>query len=643
VKCHFYLFFILLLLINSPLVLLGMEAPDNQPESETSNTVEAQPANLAELLGFNNEEFRNPEKLEAYLTHLQKILSLYAITKKLTNKIKKFTTFQKARREAVKFNGYFIQEFNYTDKPCDIKILPNGCQIIYDNEKPTIYENGYMLQSSEGKAAYLQATKLLNIKNLNFDEKISNAPTVDKTINAHAKWTPFITALLESDNKELNTLAHWFEFLRAHEQYMKIIAQSITLTIDFLSEINPLMARSYKGMTPKEKTDFIINQQFNEALITGLNDITPVIEIMIPAFFQLTNTLQLIIQYTFQEDIQDRNYEKNNKLYESLKEHNEFFEKSLRNYDALYATLQRELTSYFPQKNRARFIKKYSQHYYFNDKKLPTTLLKKEKIDTTNTIDLIEKLTLEEAHKKEEQKKVQQRNQQKRQSKNARKKRALKNRTAAASPIVDISQEEPESIEAQIVTIIDEKSDEPKQHDNLQAQSIVYDGRILRWFYDDDFIKAEKESHNLEKFQESMLYHTYAPLVDILNRQYGIKKQQKNKSHNNQWDTVYYLGGEIHYPNGLKETVLFACCFDPHDICYHRGLEKKENNLFKEFEKNKFAYNFPQGFKEPTFEKKTLDLDDFTGEYLTPPSSFCFKIKDDRNKVTIVLFKPDFK
>lgn len=187
---------------------------------------------------------------------------------------------------------------------------------------------------------------------------------------------------------------------------------------------------------------------------------------------------------------------------------------------------------------------------------------------------------------------------------------------------------------------VDEQQIAPNviEHETIAPDMHQYDYRCLRWFFDEDFLKR----NNFDN--EKLLKHTFDFACDYYIFNYGIPQDWHNETHPGQIDTAYYMGGEILYPDGSKKTVLFACTKDPAGICYHRGIQQKESSLFAEFEKNKFEYDFPAYYFEPESQEQRVELQINNELY----SKTCFEnqfyitIYDKTNKVTLILFKPNF-
>lgn len=152
----------------------------------------------------------------------------------------------------------------------------------------------------------------------------------------------------------------------------------------------------------------------------------------------------------------------------------------------------------------------------------------------------------------------------------------------------------------------------------------------------------------LDRFQKGHesydLYHTFHPLVDIFVFSYGIPKKVKRQGEEN---TDYHMAGEIyHKKTNKKEQVLFTCVRSRHGICYHRGFEKKNSSLFKEFGSEEFIFKLSDAdhgesdskMRDMGFDKSSLrDIYPST-EY--KENSLFIEIDDSRNDVQIILFKP---
>ncbi len=176
---------------------------------------------------------------------------------------------------------------------------------------------------------------------------------------------------------------------------------------------------------------------------------------------------------------------------------------------------------------------------------------------------------------------------------------------------------------------------------HLQLNSTKYDSRVLRWFDKENTGQEIINAHYISK-----LYHSFPLCIDKYIFSLGIKTDWKNQTNPSQTDINYSLGGEIIYPNGKQEQVVFTCCKDPQDVCYHRGFTVKEkNSLFEEyFAQSHWEVNFPpleltNSINNAPAAYTYQDKDNF-GSYVISENDFCIRIYDNKNKVTIILYKP---
>lgn len=163
-----------------------------------------------------------------------------------------------------------------------------------------------------------------------------------------------------------------------------------------------------------------------------------------------------------------------------------------------------------------------------------------------------------------------------------------------------------------------------------------YDQRITRWF-DSNFTQ--------DKDYNSILYHTYCPIADMLIKKYGNQTIRKNKTFNTQ-DTVYSTLGMIIYPNGSSQNVLFVNCYGQDGLCYHRGFEKMRT-LMQSTDSTLASFidsvssEIDKDLKSKKFFLKDLYYSQYNLYQTTnfKENHFCFHIKDPKNNVTLVLFK----
>lgn len=174
--------------------------------------------------------------------------------------------------------------------------------------------------------------------------------------------------------------------------------------------------------------------------------------------------------------------------------------------------------------------------------------------------------------------------------------------------------------------------------------NIKYDPRVLRWFNPES-----QDPEVLHATRECIEYHCFSWLVDQYLIKYGVRTPWQNRAKVQRaketiYDTNYSLGGTIEYPNAAKRVVVFHCCKDQKDVCYHRGVQEKENNaLFEEY----FAQNHWNVFHRDEFPA--------LGQSHTPPfaqlesngddeviaeDDLCVKIRDNHMNMNIVLYKP---
>lgn len=155
-----------------------------------------------------------------------------------------------------------------------------------------------------------------------------------------------------------------------------------------------------------------------------------------------------------------------------------------------------------------------------------------------------------------------------------------------------------------------------------------YDRRCVDWF-DPKFRKF--------KTPRELLYHSFPLGMDYLIKQYGNSENWINQTNPAQIDIRYYIGGEIQHGNGDKEVVVFTLTQDPTDIIYHRGIERNEPHLLRDFLESKLEFDFPSGFQQPNSELKNIMGNSKILTYRITP--YYITLKDILNNVTIILFK----
>ncbi len=187
-----------------------------------------------------------------------------------------------------------------------------------------------------------------------------------------------------------------------------------------------------------------------------------------------------------------------------------------------------------------------------------------------------------------------------------------------------------------------EEKEEKQNHKKLEKQIKdtttylnlpQYSPRVLKWF---------KSEYTNDKKINSILYHTYNPIADILIKKYGVKRNRQNKTYNTQ-DTAYFMLGIIKYNDSSTQNVIFVNCYDHNNICYHRGIEHKNGQeIFNEVVKNNVTFKFPEP-KLDQFHTNKLILSN-SENYLYPEkyfkeNDFCIYMEDPKNEVSLILFK----
>lgn len=171
----------------------------------------------------------------------------------------------------------------------------------------------------------------------------------------------------------------------------------------------------------------------------------------------------------------------------------------------------------------------------------------------------------------------------------------------------------------------------------VNKPATIYAQRVARWF--DENIN-DQEVYNADA--HSMLYHSFPLITDTYIFSLGIQTPWQNQTNPTQIDTNYSLGGEILYPDGNSKIVLFTCCKDVNNVCYHRGFAlKKGNSLFNEyFQHSKWTIDFPPFDGGVCDEKPTQMHVPENNAFIIKDNDLCVRIADLKNNVTIILYKP---
>ncbi len=629
-----FTFFILLFGFNAHVV--GMEESSQNKPILTSIPV---------FLGFSQEEVKkNSGKQNEYLGKLRSLASLLLVQEKLRKNVATISEVTDIMQDCLKDGSYYRTEFKYTDRPCRINQIPCGSEVVFadgDRERE-IFPDTFVLTTPEAKAAYLQAKNLLKVKNCSaFDrmERICNRQgllTIEKTRN---KLNSFIETLLSSENKELDALRKWLKHTCASEQRLEMIAEANSLLRQIIESHDPLFFERFP------KTDM---KEYYPIIKKNL-DASGFIEIHLPSLYPLLGVNGKCIQ--FFEDCEDSDELPNFELYEEFRsvfiEPYTLANERLMQDKAIYAALYKELFSYFQDKthkNRLELMKKYSKPLYLGEylgANFPadpyTVVHEPQNLSSSSTDDTNEWIDDAKKGQIKNKKKAQAQQQQKQQKKKAAEKKGKEKRvqklTVKAAP-----------------RRVDQKQQQKQQQVQKQNKAIIkYDERIMRWL---DSAFLEQQNPN----DRSILYHTFSFNeasrnfeADQFIIKYGVQVQRANRTHVHKMDTIYYMGGEIQYTRGervgQRETVLFVICKDADGICYHRGFDRKEDSLFKEFETNEFEHHFPSLHDDQFCEKKSVNMKRNNVIKKDPvEGTFCIEIDDDENNgVTIVLYKPTFE
>lgn len=417
--------------------------------------------------------------------------------------------------------------------------------------------------------------------------------------------------------------------------YIKNLIDHLELSdkaIDFKASLSLLTINLIKIY----KLDLIINDSISidvPKAILAKHNIANMKEI-IPYFFDFLNeTNQILLNFKndshpFQKDKADEIFTDMVTLliqYDSIKKScNSLYKKILCELKDAVKTIKqpkKKLKAY----KLSREIFMHPPAVIKNLKELPENLdnEKSESTDNQNTnsesyIDHLPKKTTQAPKiKKNKKKKSRRKNQKRTLAKdeviNAEEKIELSNNETTTNALANISIEE------------DEKPNLPQ-----------YAERIINWF-NPDYLAANLANEG------SILYHTYAPLVDYLITKYGKEEIQYDETHSIPVHKSYSILGQIKDKDGSLEIVLFEISFSEDGLCYHRGFKKlKDAGLSEEVFNSK--YNFPELYKEISRIKKKIYVDNECDisiykdlEYTE--SEYYLEAYDSINEITITLFK----
>ena len=568
---------------------------------------------ISESLGFS--ELKTKQQIESYSNNINLLANILLLTNELSNDFDIIKMHNKAALES-QHKLHPIKAFLYNDNFYKINDIDKGC-IAYDqSDLRILFPDAYIILSPEAKSAVMQAAP--------FIEKLNDSKNFILNNDSGRRLYSFINHLEKSNNNELLLIAKWCKNYIAEHQRSIALRQPATILINLIkfmmqngNTTNSPMALFIPNIISNGKTEDIFK--------SWSNDLYPFITTNLPHVIDILKTLEYTLEKTnmMNEKAEILNCHDGAVVQSLLEKVTESVHENKENYQQLYGRLVQELQRFLQDKKckfRLELIKNYNKVILplaAQSSSLPTTIFVKQEIVTRDYDDydndwLSSVKQFEYANKqieKQQQKAIQQREAARNQKRKIRNKQKEK-----------------------------ERENEIKEEDK-QSQSIKhhYDYRVLRWFFDEDFIVR----NNFDS--DKLLKHTFDFACDGYIFTYGIRQDWLNKTNPGQIDDVYYMGGEIIYPTGKKETVLFACCKDPAGTCYHRGIEKKPSELFDEFKGSKFNYDYPS-YYEPKPEEHSVEyvIDDTLYSKECIENNFYVSIKDNRNKVTLILFKPTF-
>ena len=106
------------------------------------------------------------------------------------------------------------------------------------------------------------------------------------------------------------------------------------------------------------------------------------------------------------------------------------------------------------------------------------------------------------------------------------------------------------------------------------ASSLTYSGRVLRWFTSlPEDIPTFSEYHGIspDEWNQAMLYHGFARMVDAFVETLGIKDDWFNQTFEGMHDACWKIPGQIVYEDGQTDYGIFSYTIGAKDgRCYHR-------------------------------------------------------------------------
>lgn len=581
---------------------------------------------LPALLGDTHKPITSRQDKESYLGKLHLMRNMLIVMEEYSKHLED-VAHHDSEALATEHPLHSIQGFFYGDKQKRIDDNNDGCIVLNESQQKAVFPTAYFLNSAEAKAAAMQAKNIIRWYNTSKELK-------NNLSSEHKALEQFSSTLDASDNEELTIISQWMKN-HIHQGNRSLNLAKIVPLMDIIVFMNAKIPFDQMNLVTTDKDfvynlrNIVANGRTRSVVEDWLGALNPLVQTHMPHALDIFDITEFAIRegHVIDQQLEYMDYQQNLTFNTKLKNLLTSLQANKQNYQYLHDRLVAEQNRFFTDKKcgyRRDLLKKYSTTVLLTDKNmaaLPSSVFA-QKSQQQHT----DPLFLAQAFVKS-QKKVEQL-------------RASKKQIKKAMRLM--GQQEKFEKEEFLV----HETSVPMLHHTLAQNTYQtttpdlgqYDDRCLRWF-DKDFL--QKNSFSREQIEK----HTFAFACDHYIFKYGIPQDWPNRTNEGQIDTCYYMGGEIIHLDGQKQTVLFACCKDPKGICYHRGIQSKESTLFAEFETAKFEYDYPAYYHELEPEKKlvTSTINNSLYSKTCYENQFYISIFDEKNKVTYILFKPNFQ
>ena len=602
--------------------------------------------NLYPLL-MNEANPSNLQEKEEYLLRIRTILSLLQLMKQTftyLKSIKKLNTILDGIPDLVKYIHSF-KPINKSEKNESIKADKLKKGMCYDANAKNPDTMAAAIQCQDIWDRYgKKINKINNFSSNTNENKIKKALDQKTSIFFRKKIKNIAHKLINSKDSELELVGQWLLF-KAIIQKMYETTRAINLKFfKIMSKISHHQILEGEFINTPDGRKFSIDMdetlkklKIKEAFKNKLPVLIPFLENYIEEFFGSLATLEKTTQFV--NYILDKNGQTSSKesayLINLIDGIQNQFEKNKEYYENLYRDLLQEQKRIFKsvgKRNELFFRQEYGFDVFTDEQ----TAFPENLFEPENQVKILSSNYIEHAEQFEETRITNSLAQLKKQEQRAKEKKLKKAIIKSESSSKDEVEEE---IKENRVEITDDNITSENLLSSLNREVELdlshYDNRCLCWF------DLEFRGH---KNPNDLLYHSFPLGMDDLIKQYGRHQDWPNRTHPGQIDSRYYIGGEIQYPDGNKRIVLFAITQDPEGIIYHRGFELKETTLFDEFASNKFEFDFPKIFEEPSYEVKNVICNLNNCEKLTYKiNPFCITLNDALNGVNITLFRSSFE